>query len=111
MILDICNPDIIFLALNFSKDIKLKPFENFHANSIFKLRYALQNSIFYGGYMTDLYKIYKTISQRNKRNPSPHYQAMSDLSKSIIFDKLEAGEIISIASEILDLEVLKRLIG
>lgn len=56
--------------------------------------------------MTDLYKIYRTISQRNKRNPDPHYQAMSDLSKSIIFDKLEANEIISIAAEILDLEKL-----
>ena len=56
--------------------------------------------------MTDLYKIYRLISQRNKRNPDPHYQAMSDLSKSIIFDKLGANEIISIASEILDLEKL-----
>ena len=56
--------------------------------------------------MTDLYKIYRIISQRNKRNPGPHYQAMSDLSKSIIFDKLFAGEIISIAKKILDLEKL-----
>ncbi|SVB07724.1 uncharacterized protein METZ01_LOCUS160578 [marine metagenome] len=56
MILDICNPEVIFLALNFSKDKTLEPFENFHSESIFKLRYALQNSIFYGGYMTDFVK-------------------------------------------------------
>jgi len=56
--------------------------------------------------MTDLYKIDKIIAQRNRRNPSAHYQKMADLSKSIIEDKLEANEIISIASEILTLEKL-----
>jgi hypothetical protein len=53
------NPNVIFLGLNISQKI-IKPFGNFHSESStshdYKIRYALQNTQFLGGYMTDIIK-------------------------------------------------------
>ena len=76
-ILEECNPNVIFVALNCSNDTKLDTFSNFHSSNggIFKLRYALQNSPFWGGYMTDFFKDYSDSSGKRvlthfKNNPS-----------------------------------------
>lgn len=55
-ILEVLNPEIILVALNFSVDIEMKPWENFHGENgeVYKLRYALKNTPLWGAYMTDI---------------------------------------------------------
>ena len=58
-ILSKLKPNIILAGLNISKRDELKrPFENFHGplGGAYKIRYALKNSPFWGGYMTDVIK-------------------------------------------------------
>ena len=62
-LLDILKPEIVLVGLNFSdRDVNI-PLANFHDTSPkatdFKLRYALKNTPYWGGYMTDLIKNYK----------------------------------------------------
>ena len=55
------NPNVVLVGLNFSEDVNHKPFENFHAGgkfTDFKTRYALRDSPYWGGYMTDIMKDY-----------------------------------------------------
>ena len=56
-ILEVLNPEIILVALNFSVDKEMKPWENFHGKKEdYKLRYALKNTPLWGAYMTDIIK-------------------------------------------------------
>ena len=53
------NPNVVLVGLNFSEDVNHKPFENFHAGGKFqdyKTRYAIRDSPYWGGYMTDIIK-------------------------------------------------------
>ena len=57
---EILQPEIIFVALNFSRGSVNDKFANFHSSYPYakdhKIRYAIRNSPFWGGYMTDLIK-------------------------------------------------------
>lgn len=72
------NPNIIVVGLNISGRIKI-PLANFHADSStamdYKIRYAFQNTILWGAYMTDIIKDYEEKISGNvmrylKQNPS-----------------------------------------
>jgi len=73
------KPNIILVALNFSRGEVRAPFANFHdANprgTDFKIRYALKDSPYWGGYMTDVIKNYtekdskKLMSYLKKNKP------------------------------------------
>jgi hypothetical protein len=56
------NPNVVLVALNFSKGSIKEPFGNFHSNrgtaTDYKTRYALRDSPYWGGYMTDIIKDY-----------------------------------------------------
>ena len=56
------NPNVVLVALNFSKGSITEPFGNFHSDrgtaTDYKTRYALRNSPYWGGYMTDIIKDY-----------------------------------------------------
>ena len=58
------NPNIILVGLNISRKIK-KPFANFHPEHLtahdYKIRYALENTIFSGSYMTDIIKDFEEV--------------------------------------------------
>ena len=81
-ILNLCNPNVILLGLNVSKEERLQDFQNFHSNpktgkptgGAYKLRYALKNSPFWGAYMTDFVKDYpwpegSDVIKHLKQNP------------------------------------------
>ncbi len=59
-LLETLNPNIIMVALNFSRTIEKKAFINFHDNrpqgQDYKIRYAFRDTEFYGAYMTDIIK-------------------------------------------------------
>ena len=54
------NPNIIFVALNFSRETVMEDFANFHdarhISQDYKIRYALKGTKLWGGYMTDIIK-------------------------------------------------------
>ena len=56
------NPNVMMVALNFSKNVKHEQWGNFHSNrpraTDYKTRYALRDSILWGAYMTDIIKDY-----------------------------------------------------
>ncbi len=56
------NPEVVLVALNFSLDVKHKPWGNFHSYrhhaTDYKTRFALKGSTLWGGYMTDIIKNY-----------------------------------------------------
>ena len=62
------NPNIIFVGLNISQKI-IKPFGNFHSDSStshdYKIRYALENTQYWGGYMTDIIKDFEEKASGN----------------------------------------------
>ena len=59
-LLEILNPNVIMVALNFSRSIEQKAFVNFHdkrpQGQDYKIRYAFRETEFYGAYMTDIIK-------------------------------------------------------
>ena len=59
-LLDILNPCVIMVGLNFSRSVEKMPFINFHdkrpQGQDYKIRYAFRGTPFYGGYMTDIIK-------------------------------------------------------
>lgn len=83
-ILDIINPNIIFVGLNISREVEL-PFANFHDSSSrsmdFKLRYAIKDTPAWGGYMTDIIKGYKEVSSNEVKS---HLEKNDDIVKKNI---------------------------
>lgn len=59
-LLEILNPNVIMVALNFSRSLNNLPFVNFHDSrpegQDYKIRYAFRGTEFYGAYMTDIIK-------------------------------------------------------
>jgi len=79
-LLECLNPNVVMVGLNFSRTIQLeKAFQNFHDKSPyandFKIRYAFENSPYYGAYMTDIIKNLEMVSSNDvlvylKSNPT-----------------------------------------
>jgi hypothetical protein len=59
-LLEILNPNVVMVALNFSRSVNKTPFINFHDSrpqgQDYKIRYAFRGTEFYGAYMTDIIK-------------------------------------------------------
>jgi hypothetical protein len=78
-ILDILRTDIVMVALNFAREAEMnQPFLNFHDSNPhgqdYKIRYAFENTDFYGAYMTDIIKDFPMLSSKDvlkylKENP------------------------------------------
>ena len=61
-LLSLLNPNVIFVGLNLSRGDVKNDFENFHSSyghaKDYKIRFAIKNSPYWGGYMTDIIKGY-----------------------------------------------------
>ena len=79
--LQLLNPNIILVGLNISEKIN-RVFGNFHPDKTssqdYKTRFALQGSMFWGAYMTDIIKSYEEKISGN---------LMKHLSKNEAFEK------------------------
>jgi len=69
-LLDILRNDVIMVGLNISRSFA-ESFRNFHdsnprAND-YKIRYAFQNTAYYGAYMTDLIKNFEMVDSNDVR--------------------------------------------
>jgi hypothetical protein len=79
-LLKILQPNIVMVALNFARDTTnfKKPFMNFHDSNPYgqdyKIRYAFEDTPYYGAYMTDIIKNYPEVDSNKvfqilKKNP------------------------------------------
>ena len=64
------NKDVIMVGLNFSRlERNQEPWGNFHdphrAANDFKIRYAFQDTVYYGAYMTDIIKNFVELKARD----------------------------------------------
>lgn len=102
-LLNVLHTDVVMIGLNFSRDICFDvPFRNFHdpspcAND-FKIRYAFQDTYYYGAYMTDLIK--NTIVKSSKELLS-----YLQTDKSVIQDN-----IVKLQDEFRDIETKRPII-
>lgn len=59
-LLSLLDPNVVFVGLNISRDAIKNPLENFHSSyhaaTDYKIRFALKDSPYWGGYMTDIIK-------------------------------------------------------
>jgi hypothetical protein len=89
------NNNVIMVGLNFARPVNFDiPYMNFHdsnphAND-FKIRYAFNNTIFYGAYMTDVIKNYPEINSKNvekhiKENPEIIDKSINEFVEELIF--------------------------
>ena len=96
-LLSTLNPNVVLVGLNFSKDIKLETFANFHAGGTakdYKTRYALKGTDCWGAYMTDILKDYPEMDSTNvskylknnpkfeKQNVESFYQELEDIGSN-----------------------------
>jgi hypothetical protein len=115
-ILNVLRTDIVFVALNFSRDVEMQePFLNFHdANPYgqdYKLRHALVGTDFYGAYMTDLVKDFPQISSKDvmkhlKENPCEIMKQIDSFKDEMKFIGAEKPTILALGRNVYDL--LKR---
>ncbi|SEA16719.1 hypothetical protein SAMN05660420_01452 [Desulfuromusa kysingii] len=77
-LLGLLNPNVVMVGLNISGPIRI-PLGNFHSSSSsaqdYKIRYAFQDTPFWGAYMTDIIKDFEDKISGNvrsylKKNPS-----------------------------------------
>ena len=78
-LLEILNTNVVMVALNFARACEFeKPFMNFHDSNPhgqdFKIRYAFENTPYYGAYMTDIIKNFPMLNSNDvgkhlKKNP------------------------------------------
>jgi len=95
--LDLLNPNIILVGLNISEKI-LRTFGNFHPDKMsaqdYKTRFALQGTIFWGAYMTDIIKSYE---EKNSGNLMKYLSKNKDFEKKNI--EIFEQELLDIGSQ------------
>jgi hypothetical protein len=68
-VLKLLKPEVILVGLNISRNDVQEPFANFHSAKPqaqeYKLRFALKDTPFWGGYLTDIIKEYDEIKAIN----------------------------------------------
>lgn len=87
------NPNVVMVGLNLSRSIKFeRPFQNFHDNNPhgndFKIRYAFENTQYYGAYMTDIIKNLEMVSSKEvlvylKKHPEIIAQNITDFQEEL----------------------------
>ncbi len=95
--LDLLNPNIILVGLNISEKIN-RVFGNFHpvktSSQDYKTRFALQGTMFWGAYMTDIIKSYE---EKISGNLMKYLSKNKDFEKENI--KLFEQELLDIGSK------------
>jgi len=95
-LLKILQPNIVMVALNFARDTSdfQKPFMNFHDSNPYgqdyKIRYAFEDTPYYGAYMTDIIKNYpevnsKKVFQTLKKDPNKVKENIDFFEKELKF--------------------------
>jgi len=95
-LLKILEPNIVMVALNFARETTnfKQPFMNFHDSNPYgqdyKIRYAFEDTPYYGAYMTDIIKNYPEVDsnkvfQNLKKNPNKVKENIDFFEKELNF--------------------------
>ena len=113
------NRNIILVGLNISGKGNLeKPFSNFHPDYStahdYKIRYALENTIFWGSYMTDVIKDYEEVISNKvmkylNNNPKFEKENIISFEKELEYIGANKPIIISFGND--SYKILKRNLG
>lgn len=108
-LLETLRTDVIMVALNFARHVAFeKPFMNFHdANphaQDFKIRYAFEETAFYGAYMTDIIKDFPMLSSKDvlshlKTNPNVVTTQLERFRKEMKFIGAEAPVVLAFGKD------------
>ena len=116
-ILEELKAEIVFVGLNISRPIE-RPLGNFHDSSHkatdYKLRYAINDSLGRGGYMTDIIKDFEEKSSGKmmdylRNNPEFEKANVRSFIDEIIFIGASSPTIVAIGSD--SYKILKRNLG
>lgn len=84
--------DIVFVGLNISRDLIKLPWGNFHdsspASQDYKIRHALNNTPWWGAYMTDIIKSHSDVDSSNvikhlKNHPEYEIKNINDFQEEL----------------------------
>ena len=108
------NPNVVLVALNFSENVDHKPFENFHAGGKFqdyKTRYAIRDSPYWGGYMTDIIKNHpekksKELVKYLKTHPDEVQSNVESFRQELRDIGVEKPKLVAFGNDVYD--ILKR---
>lgn len=117
-LLEILNPNVVMVALNFSRSVNKTPFINFHDSrpqgQDYKIRYAFRGTEFYGAYMTDIIKDFEEKVSGNvkaylKENPNFELNNIELFKQEIA--ELRCADPFIIAFGNITYEILKKHFG
>jgi hypothetical protein len=107
------NPNVVMVGLNFSRSGDFEnPFQNFHDKNPhvndFKIRYAFENTTYYGAYMTDIIKNLEMASSKDvlihlKNHPEIISQSISDFKKELELLQSKEPIILAFGNDVYDL--------
>ena len=108
------NPNVVLVALNFPENVDHKPFENFHAGGKFqdyKTRYAIRDSPYWGGYMTDIIKNHpekksKELVKYLKTHPDEVQSNVESFRQELRDIGVEKPKLVAFGNDVYD--ILKR---
>jgi len=105
--------DVVMVALNFSRDVAFKkPFMNFHDAyphaQDFKIRYAFEDTPFYGAYMTDVIKDFPMLSSKDvltylKANPTAVTAQLNRFREEMVFINAGTPTILAFGKQTFDI--------
>lgn len=112
-LLEILHTDVVMVALNFSRTVTFdKPFMNFHdPNSYgqdYKIRFAFEETPFYGSYMTDIIKDFPELSSKEvfihlRNNPNLVETQISRFREEMNFIKSGCPTILAFGKQAYDI--------
>ena len=104
------KPDVVFVGLNTSRNINdSPPFSNFHSTysraQDYKIRFALKDTKFWGGYMTDIIKDYPELHGQNvmsflRDNPDVEKKNIETFLEELIDLETDNPTIIAFGGEV-----------
>lgn len=117
-ILEILNPCVVMVGLNFSRPIEEGCFINFHdkrsQGQDYKIRYAFRDTPFYGAYMTDIIKDFEEKISGNVLNylkAHPEFEILNVRLFEQEVSDLRCPEPLIIAFGNITYEILQRHFG
>lgn len=112
-LLKLLKVNVVMVGLNFSRDVQFdKPFMNFHDSSRgandFKIRFAFEDTCYYGGYMTDIIKNSPKPSSEDvreylKENPEELREQINSFREELSFIGSKEPTIIAFGRDVYDI--------
>ena len=115
-LLEVLHTDVVMVALNFSREVAFTDaFMNFHDSSPhgqdYKIRYAIEDTPFYGAYMTDVIKEFPMLESKGvvsylRKNPAALRDQIKKFEEELRFIQSDTPTIIAFGKD--SYEILRK---